>query len=485
MFSSAHSTPASRWLPRSTICVALGALLLSSCAQIPETGPRPEPKAVGAYVADKTLAASAADWPSDQWWTQYDDAQLNVLMQEALSGSPTLAVAQARLRRAEAVVQQRDAARGAQLTGNLSVTEQKQSYNNGVPAAFVPQGWNDYGRATLDFSYEFDFWGKNRAALAAAMSERDAMAADAALARVTLATSVAAAYADLARLYAERDTAEAALRVRKETLGLFKQRFEQGLETQGSVKQMEAKHAAAEAELLALDESISLQGNELAALLGTGPDRGLSITRPALRLSRSFGLPARLPLELLGRRPDVVAARLRVEASVKQIDVSAAQFYPNVNLAAMVGLQSLGLNMLTKSGSDIGSIGPAISLPIFNSGNLKAQYRGSRAAYDEAVANYDSTLVQALRDVANVTVSEKALTARLDKLQQAADAAADAYRIARNRYQGGLSSYLDVLTAEDALLGSLRQLTDMQARRFNLDVSLVRALGGGYQAIQS
>ncbi len=472
-------------LPITPLLAGLGALLLSACAQIPETGPRPEPKAISAFAANQSLAAPSVAWPADQWWTQYGDPQLDTLMQEALAASPTLEVAQARLRRADATAQQRDAARGPQLTGNLSVTEQKQSYNYLTPRSATPEGWNDYGRATLDFSYEFDFWGKNRAALAAATSERDATQADLALARVTLTTSIASAYADLARLFAERDTADAALRVRQETLTLFRQRFTQGLETQGSVKQMEARQAVAEAELLSIDESIGLQRNQMAALLGAGPDRGLAISRPALRVSGAFGLPDNLPLNLVGRRPDVVAARLRVESAAKQIDVAAAQFYPDVNLAAFIGLQSIGLDKLTKSGSDIGSVGPAITLPIFNSGSLKAQYRGSRAGYDEAVASYNGTLVQALHDVADATVSEKALSARLDKVQQASDAAADAYRIALNRYHGGLSSYLDVLTAEDTLLQNLRQLTDIQARRLSLDVSLVRALGGDYQSTQS
>ena len=126
--------------------------------------------------------------------------------------------------------------------------------------------------------------------------------------------------------------------------------------------------------------------------------------------------------------------------------------------------------------------GPAISLPIFNSGRLKAQYKGRRADYDEAVANYEATVTQALHDVADASVSQRALGRQLERGNAAVDAAREAWQIARNRYDGGLSNYLDVLSAEDSLLANLRSLTDLQSRAFSLDVALVRALGGGYRA---
>lgn len=430
------------------------------------------------------MAADAvqAAWPSDQWWKVYGDAQLNALIDEALQNAPSMAVAKARLMNAEGTAQQKGAALLPEVSGNASLDHMKQSYNNGFPPALVPHGYNNETRTTLDFSYEIDFWGKNRAALAAATSELEASRADAAQARITLATSIASAYAELAQLYTQRDTNEAALKVREETLDLFQQRLANGLETRGSVKQMEARRALAQAELKATDESIGLQRNKLAALAGAGPDRGLQLTRPQIDLTKPFGLPAQLPVELLGRRPDIVAARLRAEAAGKQINVAQAAFYPNVNLSAYIGFQSLGLSMLSRNGSDIGSIGPAISLPIFNGGRLRGQFRSASASYDEAVANYDQAVTQALQDVADVGVSEKALAGRLHDMQAAADAAEEAYRIASNRYTGGLNTYLDVLNAQDTLISNLRQLSDLRSRLFTLDVALVRALGGGYRA---
>ncbi|AMO94763.1 multidrug resistance protein, putative [Collimonas fungivorans] len=478
--SRPHSPPYAAPGLRGIASMCVLALSISGCAPFSEIGPRAVPKDISSYQTGQ-LAGNAVSWPDDNWWAIYGDRQLDTLIAEGLKGAPSLAAAQARLLKAQGVAQQQGAALLPQVSANASADYMKQSYNNGVPPEFVPQNYNFEGQATLNLSYEIDFWGKNRAALAAATSDLEAARADAAQAKITLATSIAAAYAEFERLLSQHDTAQEALQVRIQTLDLFEQRRLNGLETLGSVKQVVARKASAEADLLSLDESIALQRNKLAALLGAGPDRGLSLQRPVLDLSKPFALPSQLPVNLLGRRPDVVAARLRAEAAAKQIKVAKAQFYPNVNLTAYLGFQSLGLGMLTKAGSDIGSIGPAISLPIFEGGRLRGQYRQASASYDEAVANYDSAVTQALQDVADAAVSEKALSGRLGKTQEAVDAAAAAAQIAQNRYEGGLATYLDVLNAQDTLLTNQRDLSTLRSRMFALDVQLVRALGGGYR----
>jgi len=461
------------------VVVAL-TLALAACAPLPSRDARPHLASVGQYGSERSFTAPARQWPSDSWWTTYRDAQLDALINDALAGSPTLAVAQARLQRADASVQVAGSANKPQVSANASVTEQKQSYNYLTPRGFTPSGWNDYGRATLDFSWELDFWGKNRAALAAATSDADAARADVAQARLTLATAIASSYAELAREYAALDTAKAALQVRAKTAELFRRRYDNGLETLASVRQVESRRASAEADVLSIEEQIALQGNRIAALMGAGPDRGLTIARPTVNLAQSFALPEQLAADLLGRRPDIAAARMRAAAAAKRIDQAQAAFYPNVNLAAFIGVQSLGIDMLTRSGSSIGGVGPAISLPIFNGGRLQGQLRGADADYAEAVANYDRTVVQALQDVADAAVSQKALGGQIAKTGEAVDAAREAWRIQNNRYEGGLSTYLDVLSAEDTLLSNLRVQTDLQSRSFTLDVALVRALGGGY-----
>ncbi|NMM81539.1 multidrug transporter [Acidovorax sp. SRB_14] len=462
---------------------ALGAaLFLAGCAQLPDLGATPQPKAANAFQSTVSLTAPSALWPTDQWWSVYGDAQLNALIDEALADAPDLAAAAARLQRAGAVVQIAGSANKPQFSANASVTGDKLSYNHLIPRSPATEGMNDYGRATLDVRWELDFWGKNRAALAAATSDVEASRAELAQARLWLAAGVAANYAELSRLYANRDTAAKAVEIRRKTASLFAQRFDNGLETRGGLRNADARRAVTEGELLAIDEQIALQRHRLAALLGAGPDRGLSIAAPTLKLDRAFGLPAELSADLLGRRPDVVATRLRAEAQARRIEQKKAEFYPNVNLSALVGVQSLGLDMLAKGGSGIASVGPAISLPIFSGGRLQGELRGAHAGYAEAVAQYNATVARALQDVADNAVSQKALGQRLVKAQEAVEAAAEAHRVASNRYEGGLATYLEVLTAEDSLLGALSAQTNLRSASFTLDIGLQRALGGGYRA---
>src|SRR6185436_8699736 len=277
------------------------------------------------------------------------------------------------------------------------------------------------------------------------------------------------------------DTAIAARELRTKTADLFAKRFTNGLETRGSQRQAEARRAASEADVLSVEEQVALQKNRIAALLGAGPDRGLAIARPKAEFTRAFALPGTLSVDLVGRRPDLVAARLRAEASAHRIHVQRAQFYPNVNLNAFIGVQAFGIDMLKESGSDIGSVGPAITLPIFNGGKLGAQLRGAEAEYAEAVANYDKVLVQALQEVADAATSQRALGGQLERIDAAVEAAREAWRVQNNRYEGGLATYLDVLSAEDYLLSNLRTQSDLRSRSMSLDVALNRALGGGYR----
>jgi NodT family efflux transporter outer membrane factor (OMF) lipoprotein len=463
------------------VLTLLGVAALTACATLPGNAPREAMKPSTAYASTQSFTAPAGNWPGAGWWKGYGDAQLDALIEEGLAGSPSVASADARLRRASAFQQSTRGALFPQVSATSSITEQKQSYNHLSPATMTPQGWNDYGRSTLDMTWELDFWGKNRAALAAATSEAIAAGADADQARLALSTAIASNYAELARLYSALDTAVAARDLRTKTAELFGKRFENGLETRGSQRQADSRRAASEADVLSLEEQIALQKNRLAALLGAGPDRGLAIARPNVDFTRAFTLPTTLTAELIGRRPDLVAARLRAEAAAKHIHVTRAQFYPNVNLSAFIGVQSLGLDMLKESGSDIGSAGPAITLPIFNGGKLRGQLRGAEAEYAEAVANYDSVLVQALQEVADAVVSQRALAPQIERVGVAVDAAREAWVVQNNRYEGGLATYLDVLTAEDYLLGNLRTQSDLESRSMTLDVALTKALGGGYQ----
>ena len=461
------------------------AVAVSGCAPMPKVGPKPVPRAPESVAAARSLdyAGALAAWPVDSWWQAYGDPQLGALIAEGLANSPDVAAAAARFRRAGGLAQQSRGATLPSLDVNAQANLEKQSYNNGFPKEFLPQGWNDTGIASATLAFDLDLWGRNRAALAAATSEERAAAIDARQAQLMLATSIASAYVDLARLFEERDVHQAELNVRTASQKLVTQRQVNGLETRGSTRQSDSEVATARATLAGTDQAIAMRRNQLAVLIGAGPDRGLAIARPALAGPVAAGLPEDVTTDLVGRRPDIAAARERVEAAASRIKVARADFFPAIRLTALVGVQSLGVENLDKTGSSYGKVGPAISLPIFHGGALQGNYRVQRAGYDEAVANYDRAVLAAYQEVADAVTGRRALARRLVDSRAALAAAEDAYGIAQARYRGGLSTYLDVLSVEDRLLQARLAHAALIASARSVDIDLIRALGGGFTPV--
>lgn len=454
-------------------------LALAGCAGMPKIAPGPSMLSPDQPAASQSLAAPESAWPQDDWWHRYQDAQLDSLVAEAIAHSPSLDIAAARVRRADAVTDATHAADLPQFNLGGSIAESKVSYWNGAPYAAVPKGVNTAASARVSMDWSLDFFGRNRAAIAASISAAEAARADAAQARLLLTTTATGTYAELLGQMRDVDLARDTVRVREATADLVTQRRAEGLETLASQGQAVSALESARQALEATDEQVSLTRLRLAALLGAGPDRGLTLTRPANPQLADFGLPANVPADLIGRRPDVRAARLRVEVRAAQIKVARAGFYPSINLSGFTGPQSLGLNKFFDVASMAGGIGPAISLPLFRGGALKANLRGSHADFDEAVASYNDALIHALQDVAQVATSQKALLPQLAHAQAARDAADVAYRAALARYRGGLLTYIAVLSAENTLISARRAVSQLETRRFTLDVALVRALGGG------
>ena len=454
-------------------------LLATACAAVPDLGARPVPAAASDYASTRSLSASQSDWPADGWWTKYNDPQLDRLIGEGIAGSPDLAAAAARFRTAQGLAQQAGAALLPSLDAAGSVDYQKQSRNNGLPA---PSGWNATGTAAVSLNFDLDLFGKNRAALRAARKDAEGARLEFEQSRLLLTTGIASAYADLAALYAQRDSLGQALDIRQQTYRFVKARYDAGLETIDSVRQAEARIPQTKSDLAATDEAIMLDKHALAALVGQGPDRALTIDRPAVSALQAQGIPADASINLIGRRPDVAAARTRVEAAADRIKEARAAFYPNINIGALIGLQSLGLGSLFNSGSNFASVSPAVTLPLFHGGALQGQYRGRRGQYDEAVALYDGQVSQALRETADTLTSEQQLEERLGQSRSALAAYEDALRVARGRYQEGLTTYLTVLTAQESVVNARLVVAQLETRSFTLDVQLVRALGGGFQA---
>jgi NodT family efflux transporter outer membrane factor (OMF) lipoprotein len=468
---------------RPFLLATLSAAVLSACASFQGLAPRASLSDANGLAAQKTVAAAAkadAPWPATDWWQALGDPQLNQLMGEALAGNPGLRLAHARVDRAAALAGLADANRYPEVTAGADVSEQRFSKHGLVPPPLAGN-WHTVNRLALDFSYEFDFWGKNEAAFQSALGQTRAAEAEEQQARLVLSTGLARSYLQLQRQYEQLDIAEALLRQRQQLLDLTHQRVAAGLDSNVELKQAEAAIPAAQADIAALHEQMDLLRNQLAALAGAGPDRGAAIARPAVATQRELALPAALPADLIGRRPDVAAGRWRVEAAAQDITVAKADFYPNVNLLAFAGFQSIGLNHLLQGGSAIAGIGPAISLPVFDAGRLRSQLAARDADYDAAAEQYNASLVEALREVADQVAAWRGIEVQMAQSDAALARFQEAYDLALLRYREGLSNYLTVLTVEGQVLGQQRQLADLRARQRDTAVGLVRALGGGYQ----
>jgi NodT family efflux transporter outer membrane factor (OMF) lipoprotein len=475
-------------------------LFLSACAAIPPAT-TDTPVALSDLKADRSLAGDApnssrAQWPEAKWWTAFGDPQLDTLMDEALSRAPDIKAARARFEKAQSYHDQVRAVLTPTATLNVSDSESKSSINMGTPNAvpgfsgfspkdLLPHGYWNLTRVSLDANYNIDVWGKSHAALKGSLGLEKAAEVEAIAARDGVALNLARAYVELDRLYKMRDALALIKKGADIRVGLMQQRADHALETADAVLRSKDDQTHLVMELAQVDGAIKTQGYLIAALAGEGPDRAAAITRPQLAdVSADTGLPADLPANLLGRRPDIIAARLRIEAQSENIKYTRADFYPNVSLTAYVGQQALskgGFNEFFASGSGIGAIGPAVSLPLFNGGRLKAAYRGAEADYDSAVATYDSTLTEALQQVADAASGAQSTQAQLAAAQVRADDADKAYELAKARYGRGLSTEIDVLLAHAQWVQLQNDVTNLKAQAYDDHLSLIAALGGGYQ----
>lgn len=466
--------------------LASAAALVAGCASDGNLTPSARLHDAAALKADATLAnvpVSPAAWPARDWWQRYGDPQLNRMLQEALASSPTMRIAEARVRQAVAVAGVVGALQSPQLTGGARSNRVEFSENSNVPKPLAGS-WKWSNETTLNFSYELDFWGKNQASINAALNRQKATEVETEAVRLMLTVGMTQSYLKLSQLYAQRDLAVSVLADRQQILALTRQRVASQIDSQSDLKQAELAIPVAKSDIAATDESIALVRTQLAALMGTGPDRGLAIARPQMKSVRPSAVPSLLSSDLIARRPDVVAQRWRVEGLREDIDVAKAQFYPTVNLNGLLGLQSLGFPTFLKAGSGIASAGGALSLPIFDGGRLRSNLALRDAEYDVAVETYNQTLVDAVRDVVSQLVSIRWLAERNTLQAEALATAQQAYELSVQRYRSGVGNYLQVLALQIQVLAQQRAQIELDTRAFDLDMQLARALGGGYQQIQ-
>ncbi len=470
-------------MSKAALAVPLAAALvtMAGCASHRGIEPKSEPVDAHSLQMDQSLREVSVEdrqWPALDWWKRFGDPQLDALEDEALAGSPGMRLARARLDQALAAAQVAGAPLEPQVGAGVDVTRQRFSGNYIFPP---PIGGSTYTttQIALNASYDVDFWGRNRAAYEAALGRARAAQAESFASRLVLSSTVANVYVQLARAFEQLDIAHLTLADRVKLQSLTSDRVRAGLDSRLELKQVETSIPAARAQVAQREEEIALARNQLAALLGRGPDRGLTIERPALH-PVAVALPSRVPADLLGRRPDIVASRWRVEAAGRDIAAAKAEFYPDVNLAALVGVQSVSLSRLLESGSAIPTVGAAFRLPILEGGRLRGALAGRDAEYDQAVEQYNQALSDALREVVDQLASLRSVQAQRGEADAALASAEEAYSLAVTRYKAGLGSLLQVVTVEAQVLEQRALRAELHSRELSLSINLIRALGGGF-----
>lgn len=456
-------------------------LALSACADMGHIAPQSamlDANALKASQAMDAAASAAIAWPRTQWWQDLHDPQLNRLMEQALADSPTLRGAQARVRQAEALAGAAEDRTRPQADAAVSINRELYSQHGSTPAPLAGNyAWRN--QATVTASYDLDLWGRNRAALSAALGDVQLASAESQMARLALETALVRTYIQLSYEFQLQDVIERSLAQRARILDITRQRKAAGIGTDIDVAQIETTLPAGRRQLEQSAESLALLRNQLAALSGKGPAAGAALTRPVLRLDQPLAIPAALPADLIGRRPDIAAQRWRVEAAAQRIDAAKAEFYPNVNLVAFAGFQAFGFSHFLDANSQVRGASPALSLPIFAGARLRAQLGSQTAIYDGAVEQYNATVINAMSDVANAVTKAQSLEKQHQLTVQALATAQRARDLAEKAYKAGMSDAVNMLNTQVALLAEEQQQAQNGARELDLYVSLMNALGGG------
>jgi NodT family efflux transporter outer membrane factor (OMF) lipoprotein len=329
-------------------------------------------------------------------------------------------------------------------------------------------------------SWDLDFWGRQADALHSARDLAQSARFDEDNARLELASAIAQAYIELYRQNALADIAQRSEAQRQTILDITRRRVTAGLDTQLEIREAEGQLPQARVAYEQARGAADLAVHELATLSGQGADAYANIQRPVLDVQAVLPVPTELPINLLARRPDVLSARLSVEAADAQRLGAKAAFYPDISLHAIAGIGAFGLNNLVQWNARGYGVGPVLSLPIFDGGRLRAEYRGSEAQLDGAISSYNNTVLRAVQQTADQLTQLDALAKEQRDQQQTLDATEAAYKLAEERYRAGLAGYLSVLNAETQVLAARQSMVDILTTQAVARVTVLLAVGGSF-----
>ena len=451
---------------------------LVGCVDAPPTTPSQT------QIVPQTLGLGSDKAPQQphDWWKAFNDPQLDRLITQLLANNPSLQSALARIRAAQSELSAESALYYPNV--NIDGTETRELISNDY---LYPQpfggSWQWVGDIQARFRWSLDFWGKQAALIDRAKSASEAASLDASAAKLALAGMFAQSYVELLLAFQNIDIANQTVDERQTILDLTQSRVKAGLENEASLEQAKALLAMSRIEVRRSQAQRDVAVHAIAALIGQGAETYPDIVRPTAKVENALPLPAHLPADLLARRPDILAAHARIVAAIHGRDAAHADFYPNIDLTAALGFQSIGLANIFSNQALVAGVGPAIHLPVFDAGRIRAQYAQATADLDAAVADYNGTVVSAVRQTSDALTNVASLADQRQQQQLALESAARAFDLAKERYRLGLSGQIPMLTAEATLLSARQQMAALVAQAVVQRVTLILAVGGGFEPI--
>ncbi|HEY8965911.1 MAG TPA: efflux transporter outer membrane subunit [Candidatus Methylacidiphilales bacterium] len=480
-----------------TAFLLLSVLALGGCAVGPNYK-RPDtaaqlPAASFSGQPEKATEANGQEWrtatPADReprgpWWTRFGDPELNRIEEQVVAGNQDLRAAVARVGEARATARVKGADFFPDIKLDAAAERERLGANTpqfrqlSVPGFTIPPATLNSFSVPLDLSYELDFWGRIRRAFESAGAEAQAEAADAQNVLLGATSEAALDYFALRRDDAALKILRETVELRKKAVDITSKRLDAGRVTALDLAQARTEEANAEADLAEVLQSRLQNQNAIAFLCGKPASDFAVAENPSL--PEPPDVPVGLPSALLERRPDVARAERLVAARNADIGVAKAAFFPKVSLTGQMGYLSYSTSNLFTSPSEVWSLGPSVSLPIFSGGRNAADLRRAKASWEEATAVYRGAVLGAVRDVENALVARRCLVERIDATARAAAQAEEALRLTEARYKSGEVSYFDVIEAQRTALTAKRAVAEIGALRLQAAVSLIKALGGGW-----
>ena len=459
---------------------ALALLLLIGCTVGPNYHRPSAPSAPAWKEQPPWRAASPMDsLPKGQWWTLFGDSELSQYEGQAIQANQTIEVARTQLQQARASARVTQSGLFPQLSAGISALRARNSANRPLSANTVPVTQSDVV-IPFNLSWEPDVFGGVRRSVESARAQYQASAANLENVRLVITSELAVDFFSLRELDAEIAVVNSAVEYQEKALRLVENRHSGGIASGLDVAQQETQLNATRTQAKLLSRQRSDFEHAIAALVGV-PASSISIPVKPLALNAPV-IPTGVPSDVLERRPDVAQAERQMASQNAQIGVAKSAFYPSFSITGSGGFESRDVGLILNAPSAFWAIGANVTEVILSGGRRRAQLDFAKAGYGGAVANYRQAVLTAYQEVEDGISGLRVLAEAAETQQQAVDAAQRALTIANGRYVGGLVTYLDVVTAEQTLLDNQRLATQLLGQRLTTSVTLIKALGGGWDA---